>query len=445
MTRLRRALPILLLPACLAAPAAQAKTPAFRDHAGLRVQRVTRIDARQLNLSVVSVALAHRLDIRILLPSGYASHPRRRYPVLYLFHGTSGRASDWITQGDAERTTARSPFVVVMPDEGFDGDGGGYFTDWYNGGRGGPPRWETYNIRELVPFVDANLRTRAARGGRAIAGLSQGGFGSLSLAARHPDMFQSVSAFSGAAEIDGDAAAVAIMTPVIEGTAAGLDHASDPDAMFGPRATNELNWQAHDPHTLAGNLRGMDVRLWTGNGMRGPFDPALGNPAGGGIETGVHLLTQLFHARLKALGIPSRYEDYGPGTHTWPYWARDLRELAGPLAQRFARAPKRPARVGYKTTDARWTQWGFTVALRRPAPAFSTLARAGRAGFTLTGTGKATVLTPRFYRPWARERVRTADARGRRVRVLRAGRAGRLRVALDLGPGAARVSVARAR
>ena len=60
------------------------------------------------------------------------------------------------------------------------------------------PRWETFHIDQLIPWIDHNLRTVADRRGRAIAGLSQGGFCSMSYAARHPDLFGVALSFSGA-------------------------------------------------------------------------------------------------------------------------------------------------------------------------------------------------------------------------------------------------------
>src|SRR5262249_56741320 len=125
-------------------------------------------------------ALARPGDVGVLPPGALAAPPARRYPVLYLFHGTSGRASDWVNFGRAAETTAALPLIVVMPDAGFDGDGGGWFTNWFNGGAGGPPMWETFHIEQLVPWIDDNLRTVAKRSSRAVAGLSPGGVGSLS-------------------------------------------------------------------------------------------------------------------------------------------------------------------------------------------------------------------------------------------------------------------------
>jgi hypothetical protein len=215
--------------------------------------------------------------------------------------------------------------------------------------------------------------------------------------------------------------------------------------MFGPRSSQELNWQAHDPGTLSTNLRGMQIGLWTGNGQPGPLDPPDPNPGAEAIEAGVFQLNQLLHRHLVDEGIPHTYDAYGDGTHIWPYWARDLREYVGPLMRRFEHPPAPPRRVGYRTVANPWRQWGWRVSLERPEPAFSSLSRAGRRGFALTGTGRATVKTPRFYRPGSTATVAVTapgfDSRGE----VAAGRSGRLRIVLPLGstagPTTARVTI----
>jgi S-formylglutathione hydrolase FrmB len=171
--------------AATSAPASAALT----DSAGIRVVSQQSLDSRLLSLRLASNAVSGPLDVRVLLPADYAGNPHRRYPVLYLFDGTSGRAADWTTLGDAERTTAGLPVIVVMPDIGISGDGGGWCTNWQGSGPHGRPDWETFHIGQLIPWVDHGLRTIRARAGRAIAGLSQGGFCSMSYAARHPDLF----------------------------------------------------------------------------------------------------------------------------------------------------------------------------------------------------------------------------------------------------------------
>ncbi len=173
---------VALVGLLLALPVAHARaaTATFGDAAVIHVVGTTQIDSRQYNVKITTPALGtgHVLDIRVLLPGNYDVDTSVRYPVLYLFHGTSGRASDWVTAGDAEAATAPYDLITVMPDAGFNGNGGGWFTNWYDTATTlGPSQWETFHVNQLIPWVDANLRTIANRNGRAVAGLSQGGFG----------------------------------------------------------------------------------------------------------------------------------------------------------------------------------------------------------------------------------------------------------------------------
>src|SRR3954451_1024319 len=95
----------LVFGAVIPATAGKTASPHFTTAAGLRVLGVQRLDPRSYDVTVLSADLGRPVHVRILLPSSYADHPAKRYPVLYLFHGTSGRASDWEETGDAERTT----------------------------------------------------------------------------------------------------------------------------------------------------------------------------------------------------------------------------------------------------------------------------------------------------------------------------------------------------
>jgi S-formylglutathione hydrolase FrmB len=281
------------------------------DGDGIHVVAGRWLDNRLLDLTVSSPALAKPAGVRILVPDDYGTSSAR-YPVLYLLHGGFGNYRDWTDAGDAERITAGRPLVVVMPDAGR----GGWYSDWANFGRGGPPAWETFHISELLPWVDARFRTVAARQGRAIAGLSMGGFGAMSYAGRHPDLFSSVASFSGAVDtrnvgLDG----LIFISPLIDGGALG--------AIFGIPVLDQPDLARHNPWTLARQLRGMHVALYTGNGQPGPldrrgssFDP---------IEFEVHSMGVAVHQRLSDLGIAHTWDDYGAGTHSWAYWQRDLR------------------------------------------------------------------------------------------------------------------------
>jgi S-formylglutathione hydrolase FrmB len=429
MRRITAAIAVVLT--LMAAPAA-ARAVRFADADGIHVVAAQRLDPRLVALTVTSAALPGPAHVRVLLPTRYASHPHHRYPVLYLLHGTSGGAADWTTQGSAEQTTAGKPLIVVMPDIALNDDGGGWCTDWWNGGARGVPEWETFHIDQLIPWIDHNLRTIRSRAGRAIAGLSQGGFCSMSYAARHPDVFGAALSYSGAPDIAHDAQAQALVTPVINATETALDGVPA-NSMFGPRTTEEINWAAHDPTTLAENLADTKLAMFTGNGLPGPLDTAP-NPLASAIESGVHQLTEMFHARLTALRIPSFYDDYGPGTHSWPYWTRDLEQSIGQIMENFSHPFAPPARVTYMSADPSYSVYGWSVRMHRAVEDFSTLGRAGRGGFSLSGSGSATVTTPAAYRRHSLYRVTVRSAGGTASTMHRTRGKRRLRIEVPLGP-----------
>lgn len=434
----------LALPAvpALTAPAVSAPAgPVFASGAGLQVLAVTRLDSRDYNVEVLSPYLGRPVNIRILLPSAYAKDPTARYPVLYLFHGTSGRASDWIDAGGAEQTTAPYKLITVMPDCGFNGDGGFWFTNWVDQTTShGPSQFESFLIDSLIPWVDSNLRTAANRDGRAVAGLSQGGYGSAEMAARYPDLFTSMATFSGAPEIERDPEVYAGAIGVIEAIEVGDDHVA-PFSELGNPVTDQVNWEGHDPATLITNLRGMSIDLWTGEGIDGPYDSAP-NPAASGIEAAVYESTEHFHEHLVGEGIPSYYDDYVYGTHSFPYWARDLRAYVPKMMADFAH-PKQPAVISYMSIDKDWTQWGYSVSMNRAtAQEFSSLTNGSPSGFEFSGSGTATVTTPDSYRPGSRLTVTIAGPGGTKSEQLQVGPSGRITVVVPLGAGGdARIAV----
>jgi S-formylglutathione hydrolase FrmB len=429
------------------APHATADAPAFTDADGITVVTSQQVDDRLYSLDVSTPALGRAVRLRILLPDGYTADPTRRYPVLYLLHGTSGGADDWLTSGDVRATTAGVPMIVVMPDGGFDNDGGGWWTNWWDANtKLGPSRWETFHIDQLIPWVDANLRTIASRSGRAIAGLSQGGFGAYSYAARHPDLFAAAGSLSGAPDIASNPVVEGGATAVIAYTAAQLDGV-EPAAMFGPHATNEINWKGHNPQTLVTNLRGMGLFLYTASGVPGALDGPKPDLAASGIEGITHISTLGFVRAARTAGLPYYLDDYRYGTHIWPYWARDLRDLVPRLMQVFAH-PATPGKVAYKSVDPTWTQWGWTVAnQRRQKRAFSSLSAASTTGFTVSAFGTATVTTPASYAPGSLHTVVIRDSSGTRTTGVVADPAGRLtlnvnlRTLLNLSPGTATVRI----
>lgn len=402
----------------IAALAGGAPAQAAGDPYALTLVSSAAIDGRTTDLVFHTADLPTNTPVRVILPGGYASHPTARYPVIYLLHGCCADYTSWYGLG-AEQLTAGLPVIVVLPD----GGPGGFYSDWYNSGAGGPPRWEDYHIGHLLPWIDAHYRTVASRGGRAIAGLSMGGF-ALSYAARHPDLFVAAAAFSGAVDTN------YLPAGQVDGAISALDFPAPPDAVWGDRASSEVVWRAHNPWDLAENLAGLQLTLRTGDGMPGgPYNCCTAD----GIEMLVHQQSLDLHQQLTALGIPHVWDDYGPGCHCGQYWTRDLQETLPDFMKAFASPPPAPVPFTYRSAEPAYSVYGWSVAMQRAAMEFSELRDVRPAGFELSGSGSAAVTTAAWYRPHARYTVTVAGAHPRTYGVF-ADAAGRLHLDLGLGP-----------
>jgi hypothetical protein len=164
-----------------------------------------------------------------------------------------------------------------------------------------------------------------------------------------------------------------------------------------------------------------------------------------GIEYLVHQSTQHFDQHLTEAGIPHFYDDYTNGTHSWGYWARDLRDFMQPMMAAFA-SPTTPDTISYTSIDRRWQQWGWSVSWTRSAEQqFSTLDGASPDGFSLTGAGSAHVVTPDYYQPGQSLSVTVDPPAGAPASVSTATADAGGRLALDLslpdGPSASTVTV----
>jgi S-formylglutathione hydrolase FrmB len=145
-----------------------------------------------LERSFASKALRGRLAVEIYLPPGYA-RSTARYPVVYFLHGLP--ASPYAFRGIAPFVrgpdVAGGEAIFVAPQGARDGDDPEYL-DW------GPGRnWETAIGSELPRYVDAHFRTIAGRRGRALVGLSAGGYGAVLLALHHLGAYSVMESWSG--------------------------------------------------------------------------------------------------------------------------------------------------------------------------------------------------------------------------------------------------------
>jgi S-formylglutathione hydrolase FrmB len=246
--------------------------------------------------------------VRVLLPEGYRDS-RARYAVLYLLHGAGDTYATWTDATDVQAFSADFPLIIVMPDGGKDAEAG-FYSDWLDGSR----HWETFHTRVLRRYVDRHYRTLKGRRHRAVAGLSMGGFGAMSYAARHPRLFRAAASFSGAL----DTLYPSPTAPFIRSlNILALGGWGDP-------VENADVWRAHNPTDLAAKLRGMAIFISTGNGMQGGPFPDINVPLAYAIEAVVGTMSQNFAAALDAAGVPHTDNFYGAGYHFWPFWEREL-------------------------------------------------------------------------------------------------------------------------
>ena len=165
------------------------------------------------------------------------------------------------------------------------------------------------------------------------------------------------------------------------------------------------------------------------------------DPGASGIEALVYESTQHFYDHLVAQHIPAYYDNYTYGTHSFPYWARDLKAYLPRMMADFAH-PKSPNVISYTTIDKSWSQWGYSVSLDRSAEQeFSSLTNGTAHGFTFAGSGTATVTTPAVYRPGSDLQVSVSVGSAMSKNVVHVDSSRRVTVHIDLG-GTGRATVA---
>ncbi len=253
----------------------------YRGFAPPREPAFVKQDGTLVKLAIRSSALGgRRQETYVYLPPGYAAHPHERYPVLYLLHGFPGRPLAFIQtvqMGIVEDSlVARgqaAPLILVMP---FGSTGTFNDNEWANA-------WSTFVARDVVRYVDTHYRTTAAARGRAIGGLSEGGYGAINIALHYPREFSVVESWSGYVKPD----------PIrsIFGSRLQLLGQNDPRLLL-PRVAHDLH------HTYFWLYSATEDRL--------------------------HVQDRAFAGTLTRLHVPNRFfMDYGG--HNWALWRKNAR------------------------------------------------------------------------------------------------------------------------
>ncbi len=138
-----------------------------------------------------SAALGREVSYVVDLPPSYATTPDRRYPVVYALHGLFEGPGFWERRGLApilarlRESGAVPEFLVVAV------DGGNSFFVNSPGGR-----YEDLVTQDLVAHVEATYRVLRGRGGRALLGVSMGGYAALHVAFEQPGLVAAVATHS---------------------------------------------------------------------------------------------------------------------------------------------------------------------------------------------------------------------------------------------------------
>jgi enterochelin esterase family protein len=220
----------------------------------------------------------------VYTPAGYEKDVTRRYPVLYLQHGSFEDETGWSAQGKAglildNLIAAKKavPMIIVMDN--------GYAYKPQDDKTARPAMvFEEVMVNEIIPMIDTRFRTLANRENRAIAGLSMGANQTMRIMMNHLDKFSYYGGFSGTSNYP---------------SAAEIDPATFLDGKFKDGAS--INKQIK--------------LLWLGLGTKEP-DPFPGSVGA-------------FRAMLDKQGIKyTWYESVGTA-HEWLTWRRSLNQFAG--------------------------------------------------------------------------------------------------------------------
>ncbi len=210
------------------------------------------------------------------------------FPVLLLLHGLGGAYDSYIRSNNIENLLRNRPILAVMP------DGGRSF--YANDVRPGGMRYEDHIVQDVLGYVERVFPARRDRAGRAVVGISMGGYGALLMALRHSDLFCAAASISGSTYFAHEPSE---------------RHREDDVGYLAaalPREANDLFYLA-ERHAHAG--------------------PPLAIRQSCGTEDFLYATNLAFHRHLEALSVPHEWVEH-PGAHDQATWDAQL-----PLALEF--------------------------------------------------------------------------------------------------------------
>jgi putative tributyrin esterase len=261
----------------------------------------SRIDCSALNSRILKRAVRYC----VFIPSGYdagaTQKPPRRYPVLYFLHGlgdneqTLFNSGGWTLLDDVRNQHKMGDFLIAAP-EGR--------RSFYINSADGLERYNDFFFQEFMPRIESKYRIHSGRAGRAISGISMGGYGALRFAFAHPELFSAASAQS---------AALITETPRQLDAASGTGLIGVLGPVFG-KPIDAAHWSANNPFLLAKqNAAGLrKLSIYFNCGQHDNY----------GFETGAAALDH----ELSEEHVKHEYHAY-PGDHSITYFLSHFAEV----------------------------------------------------------------------------------------------------------------------
>lgn len=259
--------------------------------------------------------------VLVLLPTSYDKAAKRRYPVVYFLHGYNSQAEGTVAWTKMEErhkaamaATGRE-FIVVAPDSDTLLHGSMYSDSVTVG------NFETFTAKELVRYIDSHYRTIARRDSRGLFGHSMGGYGTLRLGMKHPDVFSAIYAMNPCC----------LMPRPFTAEEGRKYERLTPETLkkadFGAQTTwaVAVTWSPNpskppfyaDMATKDGVIDPLVLAKWSANApvaMVPQYLPALRSMTAIGMDTGdkdfVHTDDEAMHAELLKFGIRHDWELY---------------------------------------------------------------------------------------------------------------------------------------
>ncbi|MCG9710692.1 esterase family protein [Pseudoalteromonas sp. Isolate3] len=223
--------------------------------------------------------------VTVTIPDGYQES--KKYNVIYVLHGYSGNHSDWTKLTDIEKLADQYDVIIVNPD--------GNYGSWYlDSDIDKSSQYETYIAEDLVNYIDSTYSTNRSKSGRAITGLSMGGFGALHIAINNQARFAAVSGMSAGVDV--------------RPFSAEFDLAK----VLGSYAENKEKW---DSIAIINNLH----KIAAGNTAWKKGADNLAIMLDIGVDDFFIEQNRALHQAMLDLRIRHDYIER-PGIHDWHYW-----------------------------------------------------------------------------------------------------------------------------